>query len=389
MSVLPAGQPLQQFLPDLEDFLYDPRRYLQHAVVVIGPRRMYGLAALFAIPGIAFILSCIAYGPGDGERLALGVGFLVGAGVWFFWSLMMRGHSLVLHPEGVEVKYHATTVWCPWALFNAEGQPFVPDIDSPRLGLTLPIAREAIPFVELRRNDSQVAFGPHVGGPQFRFNGVDEVVLPARYEVVAKELGELLLALGQRLGRELPRLSPPREAFDDTSLHAVDVEPDAGGWITVPMSRLEFPGLCAGCMQETDQKVHFPVGIRGSGLADLFVPQLRTLQVAVPLCEVCQRQLIDRHQRGIVGGSILGSFVGLAVAWLLAQQQGQLIVPALLGGLAIGGLVGYVIGGLLGFRPPVQLKRFSPAGGMVSLRCRDSAYTALVLDRIRSRARRG
>jgi hypothetical protein len=388
MSVLPAGQPLLQFLPDLDDFLYDPRAYLQHAVVVIGPRRMYGLAALFAIPGIAFLLSGAVYPQDAGERLALGIGFLVGASVWLFWSLLLRGHSLVLHPEGVEINYFDTTVWCPWALFNADGQPFVPEIDSPRLGLTLPIAREAIPFVELRRQDSAVAFGAHVQGPQFRFNGVDEVVLPARYEVVAKELGQLLLALGQRLGRELPRGAPPREAYDEMGLESLHVEADAGGWITVPMSRLEFPRICPDCGQETDHQVHLPVSIRGSWLSDLFVPRIRPLQVAVPLCETCQRQLLEQHQRGMMAGTIIGNFVGLGAACLLWQWQPQLLIVAIVGGLAIGGLIGYILGGLFSFRPPVRLKRFSPTSGMVSLRCRNSAYTALVIDKIHAHARR-
>ncbi len=79
----------------------------------------------------------------------------------------MRGHSLVLHPDGVEVKYRDTTVWCPWALFNVDGHAFVPDGDSPRVGLTLPVAREAIPFVELRREDTPIAHGAEIKARQW------------------------------------------------------------------------------------------------------------------------------------------------------------------------------------------------------------------------------
>src|SRR5262249_50879723 len=159
----------------------DPRAYLEAGPLPVGPRRMYALAALFAIPGAALLLSCVLAGRPDGERLALGVGLLVGASVWLGWSLMMRGHELVLYPDGVEVNYRGTTVWAPWALFNADGTPFVPEGDSPQAGLTLPVAAGAVPFVELRKDGVTVAYGAAVRGPQWYFRGLDEVVLPARY----------------------------------------------------------------------------------------------------------------------------------------------------------------------------------------------------------------
>ena len=65
----------------------------------------------------------------------------------------------MLYPEGVEVTFRDTTVWCPWALFNVDGKAFVPDVDSPRVGLTLPIAPQALPFVDLRRDDTPIAHG--------------------------------------------------------------------------------------------------------------------------------------------------------------------------------------------------------------------------------------
>src|SRR5579859_4763920 len=141
MSVLPAGQSLSRFLPDLEELLHDPRAYLAREPLTIGPRQMYGLAWLFGFAGTALLLSCFVGGEPDGERLSLGIGLLIGASVWLGWSLMLRGHSLVLLPEGVEIHYRGTTVWCPWAVFNVvEGHAFAPDADSPRVGLTLPLA---------------------------------------------------------------------------------------------------------------------------------------------------------------------------------------------------------------------------------------------------------
>jgi hypothetical protein len=387
MSVLPAGQRLNNFLPDLDELLHDPRGYLQHPVV-IGPRRMYRLALLFAIPGVAFLVSCIPYGAGDGERPAMGAGFLVGASIWFFWSLFLRGHALVLHPDGVEVKYRDTTVWCPWALFHADGEPFVPRTDSPRLGLTLPVVREAIPFVELRRRDTPIAFGAQACGPQFRFHG-DQVVLPARYQVMAEDLGQLLLALGQRLGSELPRGAPPREAYETAGLGALHLEPDAAGWFTVPLSLLEFPRICAQCGEETDQKAELPVGARGGWFLALFVPQARPLRVAVPLCEDCQHELAAKVQRATFASTLVGMVIGCVLAWaLIVADRPSLRVPAVIGGLALGGLFGYVLGLVLGFRPPVRLKNFAPAGGTVCVHCQSPNYAAMVIERTEARSRR-
>src|SRR4051794_27150247 len=43
MSLLPAGRPLQQVVPDLDDFLLDPASYLREAPLVVGPRSMLRL----------------------------------------------------------------------------------------------------------------------------------------------------------------------------------------------------------------------------------------------------------------------------------------------------------------------------------------------------------
>src|SRR4051812_1725125 len=101
MSVLPVGRPLRQFLPDLDELLLDPATYLGQAPVEIGPRRAYGLAALFGAFGAAFLVACMVSGVWRDERLLMAIGLLIGASVWLGWSLKLRGHSLLLRPEGV------------------------------------------------------------------------------------------------------------------------------------------------------------------------------------------------------------------------------------------------------------------------------------------------
>jgi hypothetical protein len=393
MSVLPAGRSLANFLPDLDDFLHDPRPYLQAEPLVIGPRRMYGLAALFALPGIALLVSCISHDHGMGERLALGIGLTLGGCVWLFWSLLMRGHSLVLLPDGVEVRYRDTLVWCPWAVFNADGSPFVPEADSPRVGLTLPVASEAIAFVELRRNESVIAHGVEVRGRQWLFTGRDVVVLPARYEVAAGDLGHLLLLLGRRLGRELPRGAPPREAQSLATLDEVRATPDGGGWLTVPLTRLVFPPVCCDCGTATQAQMPLSVAARGDRLASLFVQQVRPLELGVPVCEGCQHRMRQEVQRGGAGGLALGAAAGLGLGLLLWKTKmggdTAILLPLILGGAAVGGIVGFLLGVAARRRMPAELAHYSPSRGTVAVRFRNPDYMALLLENLRARANRG
>src|SRR5262249_20052674 len=260
MSVLPTGRPLRQVVPDFGELLHDPAAYLREGPVVIGPRQMYGLAALFG----AAALGCFAYsawqGEFDPEAVSIGIGLALGAVVWLGWSVMRRGHAVTLRLDGVEFAYRDTVVWCPWALFGGGGTPFVPDADNPRAGLTLPVDPDAVPHVVLRRDEAPVAHGVEVQARQFYFTAGNEVVLPARYEARADELGELLLHLGSRLGGTLPREAPPPEAyppedFDADALH----EPDVAGWFTVHLTHLTFPPhCCCSCLADAEDSMRFP-----------------------------------------------------------------------------------------------------------------------------------
>lgn len=389
MSVLPAGQPLSRFLPDLEDLLHDPRAYLAQGPVTIGPRQMYGLAFLFGIAGGAFLLSCVLVGRGDGERLALGIGLLAGANVWLCWSLWMRGHSLVLHPDGIEVKYRETTVWCPWAVFNVDGHAFVPDGDSPRVGLTLPVAPEAMPFVELRREDTPITHGAQVRARQWQFASSDTVVLPARYEVMAGELGELLLQLGRRLGRQLPKGAPPPEAYDSQHLDELPAAPNAAGWITVHLTRLAFPPHCCDCGAWTHRTLNFRIASHWDKLTSVHVQEGQPLELPIPVCATCQQRIRDRQHRGGLRGMRVGALLGCGLAGLLALSEGwrdaSLLLVLGLAALAIGGLVGFLLGTLASRRLPAELGDYSPARGTLALRFRHPEYATLVLTAMRSK----
>jgi hypothetical protein len=382
MSVLPVGRSLRQFLPDVDEFLRDPASYLGAAPVEIGPRRAYGLAALFGAFGAACLAACAISGNWHDERLLLGIGLLLGASVWLGWSLRLRGHSLLLRPEGVEVRHRDTTIWCPWALFNADGAPVVPPGDDPRVAVILPVSPEAVPFVELRRHESPVAQGMQIRETYFRFVAADQLVLAARYEVVTNELGALLLQLGSRLGRQLPRGTPPREAFPVAEVMAAEVTgPDAAGWYTVAVGRLHFPRRCCRCGQPTDATIAIALSARD--MAGQLAGTAQRAEIAVPLCPECRASVRAATQRaGVRGmniGAILGMVTSVAVAVVQGERQAIALAFAALAGTAIGALLGFLAGSVPARPLPVQFRRYRPDLGIVQVRFDEPHYADLVL----------
>ncbi len=390
MSVLPAGQPLSSAVPDLENLLEDPASYLKEGALSIGPRRMYGLAAVFGLGGILCLASFFLAATAEPERLALGIGLLMGASVWLGWSLLLSGHELVLEANGLEIRYRGTIVWCPWALFNAGGTPLVPNTDSPLVGLTLPVNPDAIPFLVLRRDDSPIAHGAQIRCRQLLFTSRHEIVLPARYEVIAGELGELLLYLGQKLGQHLPRGTPPAEAYRlETLDQASQAEADAAGWIRVPLTRLHFPRRCCACGVETRHTRREMVLARVDQVLGPLGLGTRHLEVEVPVCEECDGQFRARVQRGGMMGLLLGGVLipGLIVALGLALEAPRPLVGLLLVlGMALGGIVGFMTGTTLRYRPPVQFRNYSPSRGTLELRFRNSEVARAFLEALRSQA---
>jgi hypothetical protein len=391
MSVLPAGRSARQVIPDFEELLHDPAAYLHEGPVVIGPRQMYGLGALFGVAAAA----CFGYsawqGMFDPEAVSIGIGLALGAMVWLGWSLMMRGHEMTLLPDGVEIRFRDTVVWCPWSLFNSGGAPFVPDADNPRTGLTLPVDPEAIPHVVLRRDDAPIAHGVEVKARQFHFTAANEVVLPARYEMRADELGVLLMQLGGRLGHRLPKGTPPPEAYRTEDLDVDLPQPDAAGWFTVHLTHLSFPPRCCSCLAETRDVMNFYADPSFDWGMRLIVQQGRGSVIQIPVCEACQSE-IRRWQNQVSTAMMpLGALVAVAgaisLAWLAQIREWQSLLLLGLGVGAAGALAGFLLGVPLGRQLPAQLRRFSPTQGTVSIRFRNPDYGAAVWELMRERLR--
>ena len=388
MSLLPAGRSLTQALPDLDELLADPRAYLETAPLAFGPRRMYRLSLFFAVPGLLLLASCLIAGKADGERVALGVGLLLGAGVWAGWSLLMRGHEIVLHSDGVEVISVDGTVWAPWALFHGGGRPFVPDSDSPRAGLMLPIDPATVPQVVLLRGGMEIARGREIRVRHWSFSAHDEVVLPGRYEISAIDLGELLLLLGGRLGENTPLDAVPHDVDEPSP----SFTQDPAGWIRLPLTRLRLPSCCARCTGPRDVVIPLPVTAWGDWLLGWLLGGIRTVEVPMPLCEPCRDFLAHRQRRGGFLGSALGAFLGTAVGTIGTGwwQEGRDVALWLGGsfGLAVGVIAGSLLGIALTRRLPVRIRRYSPSRGLVSVRFENPEVAARVLATINDRPKR-
>ncbi|MFO0926352.1 MAG: hypothetical protein U0736_04840 [Gemmataceae bacterium] len=373
-------------LPDVDDLMADPYAYLQEAPLAIGPRRMYRLAGLFAVPGLVLLLSCLVLGRPDGERIALGVGLLVGAAVWLGWSLALRGHELVFHPDGLEIVYRDSSVWAPWALFHVENRPFVPQSDSRRAGRTIPINPAALPYVELRRGGMTVAWGRQIRAPQWQLTGLDELVLPARYEVEAQDIGELVLVLGHRLGTELPGTVPPPEADEPAPELPLPADPTA--WFTVPLTRLKLPPCCARCGGPRDDTLRLRVTARADWIVDVLVGGLRGVEIPVPVCDACKERLVTRQRNGgyigLAVGAILGAGVGLAIGGLLGEGRDLALYLGAFTGLFLGSFAGSMLGLFAATRMPVQVRNYSPSRGLVRVRFENPEVGARVQEALRS-----
>jgi hypothetical protein len=251
------------------------------------------------------------------------------------------------------------------------------------------VATESVPFIELRRDDTPIAHGAQVKVRQWQFIASDTVVLPARYEVVAGELGALILELGRRLGRQTPKGVPPPEAYATRDLDSLPVAPDGGGWITVHLTRLVFPPQCCDCGERTSRTMNFPIDSRWDTVTSVLVSTSSPLELPIPVCESCQQRIRERQHRGGMRGMQIGAFLccGLAIALGLSQgwKDASLLFVLGLVALAVGGLMGFILGTLSSKRLPAQVSRYTPGRGTVALRFRHPEYARGVLAAMRAR----
>jgi hypothetical protein len=202
---------LARLIPNLEELFSHPEDVLAVQDVTIGPARRYGsggcMGLLVGLAGAVAALVALTYlvGPRPGRHpdpvvrtLVLGTPLLILLLSVLFMVRFFRGGSMVLTARGVELRYRATVVTCPWAVFNTPGQPSKPARDR----LVLPVSARAVPLVEAWRDGAVIAAGADVKTYQWRLNWDGAAVLKDIYQVSDPlTLGLLLLELGRLLGR--------------------------------------------------------------------------------------------------------------------------------------------------------------------------------------------
>lgn len=196
-------------IPDFDKLWEDPAGVLGRGEVVIGPIRRYAVATVLGLVA-GFALSCgfalselerpQRRAPADRpphEQVLILVSFftppVVAVGLLLY---VLRGGEMRLRPDGVVLRYHRRLVFCPWSLFQAEGEPWKKD----RSHLVLPVWPPALDEVVQGRGDAVRATGRDVRTKQLYFLSKREAVLADLYAVRLDDLGDLLLHLGQTLG---------------------------------------------------------------------------------------------------------------------------------------------------------------------------------------------
>lgn len=368
-------KPLFKVVPDLDRLLREPTAVLADGPLVIGPRKSYVMATTMGLV-VAFLLACgsvvwiidkPAVKPPPHIRALLGLCILgLPLASILLMLRLLRGGSMTLTTDGVELAYGGTVVRCPWALFNAVGQPFLP---GPRRFL-LPVAPAAVPFVEARRQDMVFARGALVRTAQLWFPSANEAELKAIYEVDSRELGGLLLALGYLLGTDLPDATPialdPLPVGEAPMVSPVTRKKD--GWVTVRLTRLAFPSVCCDCESPTSATRR----VRGNArFGDDHV------LIDVPVCRMCQAIYRRTLRRAVAWGAGFGFGGPLVLGFvlsLLARRPPIFVVSLFLG--ILGGALGVWFGSVIGRlrSRPVRLRHYSPRKGTVSIRFRRVDY---------------
>jgi hypothetical protein len=406
--------PLRRIVPEIDELLADPATLLTREPVCIGklkvPVIMYVLGAL--VIGLLGYAAWRAADPGDRRWWA--IVFILPAFVFVLVYFSLPGRrSMVLRKDGIEIEHGDTVVWCPWSLFAVDGRAIVTDLTEMYRTIVLPVSPAAVSLVELRRNGVAVARGQHIKAKQLHFLSDADVEMKSRYEVHPQELGDLLLQLGNILGRKAPSaasatetaitaaegpknqaaeiaitasspsaiaasplLSSPADSTSAPPLadHSATTAVSVGrnGWVTIALTRLQFPRLCCKCGGRATVDYEFEI-------APYVIWPLRflarysyeRLKLTLPWCSSCRTQQKKYFWMCCLGGLCAGwTITGLLVVALGLGQYIELELCLLF----FLSFVGIGIGSWFGRIEPFQAKYWQ-ANRTVALRFPSAFFT--------------
>jgi hypothetical protein len=286
------------------------------------------------------------------------------------------GVELVLTTEGVRFRRRATEVLCPWALFNASGNPFFRSNE-----LILPVASVAIPYIRQYHYECLVRQGVQIKNALLKLQDGNQAVLLNQSTAPSQELGRLLLHLGRTLGGRLPDESVPTEACPATE--RCEERYEAGrkrGWITLSLTRLVFPPTCCDCGLAADTFISLDLGLHVLWSLACLGHYNEKVRVAVPICQHCQEATRGRQRRRQWSGAAIGMFFGLLATCVLVGFR------AVADPIAVS-CVGVVIG-FIGLWVGLEIGRacapfpvrgyYAPRNNTVALRFRRPDYADVV-----------
>lgn len=337
-------------IPDLGQLLADPAAYLKQREVTIGSSRPYRTILTCVILFVAFA-ALLPLGVGPPSLILGGMGIMLIATVYLLWPTR---REVVLHPSGIEFIHGASTVWCPWDLFNSPGHSLVVSGEDTAPQLLVPIAATAAFRVEHRRHGALVTTGSEVRSSAFRFQSPREVLLTVHYRVSALELGELLLHLGRRLGAAEVADAEILTGYEVVKEPRAQPQRDRRGWLTVPITQLQFLPYCAVCGMPTAETYAWtaPANLNAKDLGvNILLAHVggsfeRNFTFPLPFCRRCR----VRYRWRYVGASVMIAFFALCLMPALARQSLG-VVEIMLGGI---GFVFAMIGFHLANHFPVR-----------------------------------
>jgi hypothetical protein len=314
--------------------------------------------------------------------ITLGILFIGVGIVAVSWRLWYGRPEILLQETGVTFQDRRYQVFCPWALFNAPGKPFLYVGGGVPMQGTVPVASEAVPLIEIRAGEYYLDQGSrrrvcHL----IEFTKPNEIALPVGwFGLNLVEVGSLLLHLGRTLSDQGP---PPQPSVTGDP---ASVEPPArlvgrrdGDWITVSMAQLTFPAVCCRCNVPTEAIVVEALRSRWVWVWSMFHKYRFEWDIAAPLpeCEECQANQRRRLRRGRLVGALVGASI-LSLAADAAVLNGQNIWLTYLWILPLGVLIGVLFGGAIVARP-LWSGEYSRHNGTVTFHFRNRTYTDLFL----------
>ncbi len=145
---------------------------------------------------------------------------------------------------------------------------------------------------------------------------------------------------------------------------------DEKGWVTLGLTQLVFPSVCARCGDPTASEMD--IAARATGwLMIVTLGRQPPVWVPIPVCLACQR----RFQWMRWGGALVGIGLGIAVGcvWAVVAGLDEIGVFALgMVGAMLGGFGGFSLGERIGL--PIKAARHSSSKHTVSIKFRRAEF---------------